>query len=67
MSPESIRREVASRIMTQIADTLVDLTDVLEGRALELLTDFPPLTFEEIVGIIIKDCVARQDLLKELA
>jgi len=67
MSPESIRREVASRIMTQIADTLVDLTDVLEGRALELLTDFPLLTFEEIVGIIIKDCVARQDLLKELA
>lgn len=67
MNPRCIRREVASRIMIQIADTLVDLTDVLENRALELLTDFPLLTFEEIVPIIIKDCVTRQDLLKELA
>ncbi len=67
MSPESIRREVASRILTQVANTLGDLTEVLDDRALELLMDFPLITFEKAVTIIIKDCIARQDLLKELA
>ncbi len=64
MSPESIRREVVTRILTQVTNALADLTKVLDARALELLTDFPILTEEEMVTVIIKDCVARQDLLR---
>lgn len=66
MSPESIRREVCTRILTQVTNVLADLTEVLDDRALELLTDFPILTEDEMVTVIIKDCIARQDLLKEL-
>lgn len=65
MSPESIRREAVTRILTQVTNTLADSSELLETRVVELLTNFPRITFEEAVTIIVRR-IARQDLLKEL-
>ncbi len=62
MNPDSIRRIVVTNILMQVTDSLSELTEVIEDRALALMTDYPDITEEEIVGIIIKDCVACQDL-----